>query len=363
MINTTKVLIIDDSAVIREFIRSVLSDEPDMEVIGAAVDPIFARDKILSLRPDVITLDIEMPRMDGLTFLEKLMTTNPTPVVMFSKVTQAGAAASLQALRLGAVEIIAKPTHNLHANLPGLKKEILSKVRAAARAKVKRYDQLAPSTDPAPSQGGDRADSPWPPSQAHRDMVVVLGASTGGTVALEKVLCSLPLDSPPLAVVQHLPAQFTGSFAQRLNKNASIEIRQAEDFMPLKPGQAVVSPGDRHLFLEKNHHGYYVRTKNGPLVNHHRPSVDVLFRSTAGSAPGRALGVIMTGMGGDGAHGALEMRRQGCRVLAQDEASSVIYGMARAAVELGAVERILPLDQIGPAIRRLWETARRRQTP
>ncbi|MCF8041258.1 MAG: chemotaxis response regulator protein-glutamate methylesterase [Desulfarculaceae bacterium] len=362
MIEKTKVLIVDDSAMIREFLRSVIGGEPDMEVIGTAVDPIFAREKILSLRPDVITLDIEMPRMDGLTFLQKIMAAHPVPVVMFSKVTQAGAEASLQALRLGAVEVIAKPTHNLQDNLPNLKMEILSKIRAAARAKIRLFSPIPPGPLSS-SRGSGEADVSWSMPQASGDMVVVMGASTGGTVALEKVLCSLPPDSPPLAVVQHLPAQFTGPFAQRLNQNAAIEISQAEDFMPLKPGQAVVAPGDRHLFLEKNHQGYYVRAKGGPMVNHHRPSVDVLFRSTAGSAPGMALGVIMTGMGGDGARGALEMRRQGCQVLAQDEASSVIYGMARAAVEMGAVERILPLEQIGPAICRLWKTVRRKQAP
>ncbi|MBU1277072.1 MAG: chemotaxis response regulator protein-glutamate methylesterase [Proteobacteria bacterium] len=362
MIKRTKVLIVDDSAVIREFLRSVLSGEPDMEVVGAAADPFFARDKILSLRPDVITLDIEMPRMDGLTFLEKLMTAHPMPVVMFSKVTQSGAEATLQALRLGAVEVIAKPTSNLRANLPTLKQEIVSKIRAAARARVGPRTEAAQSVKTTPGLQG-AAQQPALPWRPARDMVVVMGASTGGTVALEKLLCALPSDSPPLVVVQHLPAQFTQPFAQRLDNSAAIEVSQAEDFMPLTPGKALVAPGDRHVFLESNQRGYYLRVKDGPLVNHHKPSVDVLFRSAAGSAPGRALGVIMTGMGSDGAQGALEMRRQGCCVLAQDEASSVIYGMARAAVELGAVDRILPLEEIGPSICRLWEGAQRREAP
>jgi len=352
-----KVLIVDDSAMIREFLRSALDAEPDIRVVGTASDPYFARDKLKSLTPDVITLDIEMPRMDGLTFLTKLMAARPLPVVIFSKVTQKGAEATLRALRLGAVEVVSKPTSNLHERLPELRQEIVSKVRAAARARLTRLDQRGP--DPAGLEAAplSLAFSPTP------SMVVVMGASTGGTVALEQVLCSLPADSPPIAVVQHLPAQFTGPFAVRLDQNAAIKVAEAADYQPLDPGQALIAPGGRHLILALGQHGYYVRVKDGPLVNHHRPSVDVLFRSAAANAGAEAVGVIMTGMGSDGAQGAREMRQAGGLIVAQDEASSVIYGMARAVVESGQAGQVLPLGRIGGLLTGLWTQAQRGGRP
>jgi two-component system chemotaxis response regulator CheB len=357
MIKSIKVLIVDDSAMIREYLRSVLEAEPDITVVGAAADPYFARDKIKRLKPDVITLDIEMPRMDGLTFLEKLMAARPMPVVMFSKTTQQGAEATLQALRLGAVEVVSKPTHNLQERLPEVRREIVAKVRAAARARVLRVGELGLAVPPP--QAPEAA--PLALSAAFRpgpDMVVVMGASTGGTVALEQVLCALPADSPPIAVVQHLPAQFTGPFANRLDQKAAISVSQAKDYQPLAAGQAVIAPGGRHLMLERGLRGYYARVKDGPLVNHHKPSVDVLFRSAAASAASKAVGIIMTGMGSDGAQGAKEMRQAGAFIVAQDEPSSVIYGMARAVVELGQADQVLPLNRIGDMISRLWAQAR-----
>ncbi|MCF8031678.1 MAG: chemotaxis response regulator protein-glutamate methylesterase [Desulfarculaceae bacterium] len=351
MQRTVKILVVDDSAMIREFLRQVLDAEPDLCVVGTAADPYFARDKIKQLEPDVLTLDIEMPRMDGLTFLEKLMASRPMPVVMFSKVTQQGAEATLKALGLGAVEVVSKPMANLSETLPGLAQEIVAKVRAAARAKLGRGAPVAaaPAAEPSLSLGGYK---PAP------DMVVVIGASTGGTVALEQVLGALPEDSPPLAIVQHLPAQFTKPFANRLNQRSAITVSQAEDHQPLEPGTALIAPGGRHLLLERGLHGFYTRVKDGPLVNQHKPSVDVLFRSAAASAAGRAVGVIMTGMGSDGAQGAGLMRQARGLVIAQDEASSVIYGMARAAVETGQADMVLPLERVAAVITRLWKQAR-----
>ncbi len=352
-----KVLIVDDSAMIREFLRSVLEAEPDITVVGTAPDPYYARDKLKTLTPDVITLDIEMPRMDGLTFLKKLMAARPMPVVIFSKVTQEGAEATLRALGLGAVEVVSKPTSNLQERLPELRQEIVSKVRAAARARLPRLDDGG--LDPA---GFDAAPLSLTFNPTPR-MVVVMGASTGGTVALEQVLCSLPADGPPIAVVQHLPAQFTGPFAKRLDQKAAAKVAEATDYQPLEPGQALIAPGGRHLMLALGTHGYYVRVKDGPLVNHHRPSVDVLFRSAAGNAGADAVGVIMTGMGSDGAQGAREMRKAGGLIVAQDEASSVIYGMARAAVESGQVDQVLPLGRIGGLLAGLWTQAQRGGRP
>ena len=240
-----KVLIVDDSAMIREFMRSVLDAEPDIKVVGAAADPYFARDKIKRLKPDVLTLDIEMPRMDGLTFLQKLMAARPMPVVMFSKATQQGAEATLRALRLGAVEVVGKPTANLQESLPTVAQEIVSKVRAAARARLFRPGDQ-PHSAPAHSPLGDEAASSFRPAP---QMVVVMGASTGGTVALERVLAALPAESPPIAVVQHLPAQFTAPFAQRLDQKSAIRVLHAQDFQPLAPGQALIAPGGKHLIL------------------------------------------------------------------------------------------------------------------
>ncbi len=355
MSSPIRVLIVDDSAMIREFLRNILEAEPDIQVVAAAGDPYQARDKFLKERPDVITLDIEMPRMDGLTFLHKLMAAYPTPVVMFSSLTQQGAEATIKALEMGAVDFVAKPTSNLREQLADLSREIVDKVRAAARVKVRRtklshetlrvpekieVDRVVRLTKSPPRPGGP--------------MVVVIGASTGGTVALEQVLCRLPADSPPIAVVQHMPEHFTLAFANRLNDRAGITIWEGQDGLPLGPGQCAIAPGGQHMFLERGASGYLVRIKDGPPVNRHKPSVDVLFRSSVGSAGPNAVAVIMTGMGDDGARGMKDLHDAGALTIGQSEETCTVYGMPKMAAQLGAVDRVVPLDRIAPLLVGLW---------
>lgn len=352
-----KVLVIDDSAMIREFLRQTLEAQPDMEVLTAA-DPYAGRDKFMRHKPHVITLDIEMPRMDGLTFLQKLMAAYPTPVVMFSSLTQKGAEATMRALQLGAVDFVAKPTQNLADALPSLAQEIVEKVRGAAGARVRRpkvsveslevpkkieVDQVVALTKSPPRSGGP--------------LVMVIGASTGGTVALEQVLCRLPADSPPIAVVQHMPEHFTLAFANRLNERSQITIAEGSDGRPLPPGTCLIAPGGKHMLLEKGAGGYLVRVKDGPPVNRHKPSVDVLFRSAVGSAGPNAVAVIMTGMGDDGARGMKDLHDCGSFTVAQNEETCTVYGMPKMAVQLGGVDRILPLERIAPLIVGLWNEA------
>ena len=351
-----KVLIIDDSAMIREFMRQTLSNAPGIEVMGVASDPYAARKKILREQPDVITLDIEMPRMDGLTFLEKLMNFRPTPVVMFSSLTQAGAQATLKALALGAVDFVAKPSSNMREKLPVLAEEIVEKVRAASGARVRsllvtpeslqvpekiEVDKVVALTKAPPHPGGP--------------MVFLIGASTGGTVALEKVLVRMPADSPPIAIVQHMPEHFTKAFADRLNGLCRLEIREASDGMELAPGQAAVAPGGRHMLLECNSSGYWLRVKDGPRVNRHKPSVDVLFRSGVNSAGPNSVAVIMTGMGDDGARGMKNLHDVGAFTIGQNEETCTVYGMPKTAKALGAVDREAPLDSIAPMLIGLWQ--------
>jgi two-component system chemotaxis response regulator CheB len=355
-----RVLVVDDSAMIRAFLRETLEPQPDIAEVIAAADPYQARDKFLRHRPDVIVLDIEMPKMDGLTFLKKLMAAHPTPVVMFSSRTQKGARDTITALSLGAVDFVAKPTHNLSEQLPNLRQEIVDKVRAAARARVRRrkasletlevphkveVDQVVALTKAPPRPGGP--------------MIVLMGASTGGTVALEQVLTRLPADSPPIAIVQHMPEHFTAAFAQRLDELCHIKVTEATDGQPIERGQAVIAPGGRHLLLERGASGYWARVKDGPPVNRHRPSVDVLFRSGVNSAGANAVAVIMTGMGNDGARGMKDLHDAGAFTIAQDEATCTVYGMPKAAAELGAVDRVVPLDRIAPLIVGLWNQNRK----
>ncbi len=358
-----KVLIVDDSAMIREFLRKLLDSQPDMTVVGTAADPYYARDKFLKERPDVLTLDIEMPRMDGLTFLKKLMAAHPTPVVMISSLTQRGAEATVKALSLGAVDFVAKPTHLLPENLEALSDEIVSKVRAAAGVRVRARRRIDPDKLKVPEKiEVDKVVAlTKAPPRPGGPMVTLLGSSTGGTVALEEVLTRLPADSPPIAIVQHMPEHFTKAFAERLDGICRIKVVEGADQMRLEPGMAIIAPGGKHMLLERNAQGYWVHVKDGPPVNRHKPSVDVLFRSAVNSAGPNAVAVIMTGMGNDGARGIKDLHDVKAFTVAQDEESCTVYGMPKAAVELGAVDRVVPLDRIAPLIVGMWEQAKGRR--
>jgi len=356
MADPIKVLIIDDSALIRRFLSDVINAQPDMKVVDTAADPVFARDKIKRHMPDVITLDIEMPRMDGITFLKKLMAAMPLPVVMFSSHTRAGAEATVQALSAGAVDFVAKPLSNLSQKLPQLSEEIVEKVRTAAKAKVRRTrPSLADMQVPKRIEVEEFVSIGKARPRTGGPMVALLGASTGGTVALEQVLCGLPVDCPPIAIVQHMPEHFTLAFANRLNGLAQIQIAEGEDMAPLRPGTALIAPGGKHMLLEMRGGGYHVRVKDGPPVNRHRPSVDVLFRSGVNAAGANAVAAIMTGMGDDGAKGMRDLHDAGAFTIAQNEDTCTVYGMPKAAVALGGVDRVAPLEKIAPMILGLWK--------
>lgn len=334
-----KVLIVDDSAVVREVLRQILSREPGIRVIATAPDPLFAIEKMKVETPDVITLDIEMPRMDGLTFLQKIMAECPTPVVICSSLAVRGAETTMQALAAGAVSIITKPNLNVEGFLHDASNDIVDAVRAAA-ASNRRNLKVIPAKNLVPA--GALAQT--------TERIVAIGTSTGGTVALETVLSALPRVSPGIVAVQHMPAGFTKSFAERLNGLCQIRVEEARNGQRVLPGLALIAPGGQHMTLVRSGAQYLVEIKDGPPVNRHKPSVDVLFRSVARHAGRNAMGIIMTGMGDDGARGLLEMRQAGARTLAQDEASCVVYGMPREAVKLGAAERSVPLGAIASAL-------------
>ena len=342
----TRILIVDDSALIREFLRETFEADPDLTVVGAAADPFFAREKVVKLHPDVITLDVEMPRMDGLTFLGKLMAARPTPVVMFSSHTAAGAKATMEALALGAVDFVAKPKSNLAATLPSLREELIEKVRAAGGVKATKLRPQSPQPAAPPPLVSSTVRGLARQKKKSGDRLVAIGASTGGTVAIEAVLAALPADVPPTAVVQHMPPHFTKAFADRLNGKCRMEIQEAASGQRLEEGLVLIAPGGLQMLLQRDRRGYFVEVKDAPPVNRHKPSVDVLFRSAAHSAGPKALGIIMTGMGADGAQGLLEMKKAGAETVAQDEATSIVYGMPREAAALGAVDHILPLQKI-----------------
>lgn len=336
----TRVLVVDDSAIVRKVLSSILSDEPDIEVVGSAPDPFVARDKILKLRPDVLTLDIEMPRMDGLTFLERVMKFHPMPVIVISSLAQSSARTALEAMSRGAVDVLAKPGGPY--SVGDLKHDLPRRVRAAAGARLKRAPESAPKPKPAPVETSVHA--------INDRLLVAIGASTGGTQAIERVLTDLPANMPPIVITQHIPPVFSDTFAQRLNKVCAVEVREAKNGDVLKPGLALVAPGNQHMVVEGMAGHYRVRLNDGPKVCYQRPSVDVLFQSVARSAGSKSVGVILTGMGHDGAEGLLEMRRTGARTCAQDEESCVVFGMPREAIIQGAAERVLPLDHISSAI-------------
>ncbi len=347
-----RVLIVDDSAVVRQTLRELLSSDPQIEVMATASDPFIAARKIRFEVPDVITLDVEMPRMDGITFLQKIMSQHPIPVVICSALTEEGSETALKALEYGATEIILKPKLGTKKFLEESKVRICDAVKAAS---LVRKNRIAPPRKVEPKLTAD-AVIPKPTSKAMirtTERVIVVGASTGGTEALRIFLESLPLDSPGIVIVQHMPEQFTAAFAKRLDGICRVSVKEAENNDTVLRGRALIAPGNRHTLLKRSGARYYVEVRDGPLVCRHRPSVDVLFRSAARYAGGNATGVIMTGMGDDGARGMLEMKEAGASTIAQDEATSVVFGMPHEAIKLGAVDKVLPLEGIAGAVMRI----------
>jgi two-component system, chemotaxis family, protein-glutamate methylesterase/glutaminase len=342
-----RVLVVDDSAVVRQVLTDQLAQYPDIQVVGTAMDPYAARDKIMQLKPDVITLDIEMPRMDGLSFLAKLMKHFPMPVVVVSSLTPANSETALRALELGAVEVICKPGSAFSA--ANITRPLAHAIRAAAGSRPIRRETQAPRPVGAPAGGFQLATT---------NKILALGASTGGTIALEVVLSQLPASGPGTVVVQHMPEYFTGAFAQRLNAVCPMEVHEARDNDLVVSGVVLVAPGNKHMVLQRSGARYSVRLKDGPAVHHQRPAVDPLFESVAQSAGRNAVGAILTGMGADGARGLLAMKEAGARTLAQDEQSSVVFGMPREAIKLGAVEQIVPLEGMAGAIMKMLDLQR-----
>ncbi|QEM83790.1 protein-glutamate methylesterase/protein-glutamine glutaminase [Halomonas binhaiensis] len=329
-----KVLCVDDSALIRNLLQEIIDDEPDMEVVAVAPDPLIARDLIKQHNPDVLTLDVEMPRMDGLDFLERLMRLRPMPVLMVSSLTQAGSEVTLRALELGAVDFISKPSMGIRNGMLDYAEEIVGRIRAAARSKPRQRPRTnAPvATLAAPMVSSEK--------------LIIIGASTGGTEAIRQVLEPLPANSPAILITQHMPGGFTRSFAERLDRLCRITVKEAEDGERVLPGHAYIAPGDHHLELARSGANYITRLHDGPPVNRHRPSVDVLFRSAARCAGRNAVAALLTGMGKDGAIGLLDMRQAGASTLAQDEQSCVVFGMPREAIALNAAMEVVALDDI-----------------
>ncbi len=346
-----RVLIVDDSALVRKILSEQLSKHADIEVVGTAIDPYVAREKIVRLRPDVVTLDVEMPRMDGLSFLAKLMRHFPLPVVVVSSLTPRDSDNAVRALALGAVDVIAKPGSAMSTQ--GITDELARAVRPAARARVRTVEEA-----PAPVRavgrvvggGPDLAPPPVLLDTTHK--VLAIGASTGGTQAIEQVLRALPAHAPGTVIVQHMPEHFTAAFAKRLNGLCAMEVREARDGDAVVPGVALVAPGGKHMVLQLSGARYFARIKDGPPVHHQRPAVDVLFQSVARHAGRNAIGVLLTGMGADGAKGMLAMREAGAHTVAQDEETCVVFGMPREAIKLGAAVEIVGLPQVAPSVLR-----------
>jgi two-component system chemotaxis response regulator CheB len=363
------VLVVDDSAVVRQAVTAVLSQDPGL-VVTVAADPYIALDKMGRARPDVILLDLEMPRMDGLTFLRKIMAEDPIPVVVCSGLATRGTEAAIRALEEGAVEVLAKPQLGVREFVHDSATTLIETIRAAAEARVQRRGGRV--LTPIPRHSADAVLAPRPPlipaPRSRADVVVAIGASTGGTEALRALLADLPVDSPPLLIVQHMPERFTAAFARRLNECCKIEVKEAETGDHVCRSRALIAPGNRHLVLHRRDAHYVVEVMGGPPVCRHRPSVDVLFRSVAQTAGACAVGVILTGMGDDGAAGLLEMKEAGAATIAQDERTSVVFGMPGEAVRRGAALEVLPLSHIAPAmqraasLRRTW-AARTRPVP
>ena len=364
MSNKIKVMIVDDSALVRQVVSQAISRDPGIEVVATAQDPLFAFDKLKNLWPDVLIVDIEMPRMDGLTFLKRIMAERPTPVIICSSLAEQGAQVTMDALAAGAVAIITKPKLGLKSFLEDAANDIVQAIKAAARANMSalRRTTMRSATpqrlEPPPKLSADAVLPAAAHSAAHTgagmygttERIVAIGTSTGGTQALEAVLTRLPAVSPGIVIVQHMPERFTAMFAERLNSLCAIEVREARDGDRVMAGRALIAPGGKHMMLTRSGAQYMVQVVDGPLVNRHRPSVDVLFRSCAKFAGRNALGVIMTGMGDDGARGMKEMHDAGASTVAEDESTCVVFGMPKEAIRLGGVDTILPLDRIPQAI-------------
>ena len=340
-----KVVIVDDSALVRQILTEILNSDPGIEVVGQAQDPIIARDKIKELNPDVLTLDVEMPRMDGVTFLRNIMRLRPMPVVMISSLTERGAEITLEALEVGAVDFIAKPRIDVKEGLDLFRDEIISKVKMAAKVKVRANRERAGRRLVVSEKLNADAVLKKNPRKHFRttDKLIAIGASTGGTEAIRDVLSAMPPDAPAIVISQHIPAFFSGPFAKRMNSVSAMTVCEAQDGQQIIPGHVYIAPGSHHLVVERSGAQYVCRLNDGPAVNRHKPSVDVMFRSVAQNVGPNAIGVILTGMGDDGARGLLEMREAGAPTMAQDEASSVVWGMPGEAVKLGAAEEQLDL--------------------
>ena len=352
-----KVLIVDDSALVRQMLSDILNKDRQIEVVGTAPDPIMARDKIKQLNPDVLTLDVEMPKMDGVTFLEKIMKLRPMPVVMVSTLTEKGADITLQALEIGAVDFVEKPKVDFSHTIADYAQELISKVKMAATVKVKQLKpnvSVTPSVtavdnmDVAPKFSADAVLSKSAVRKPFKttDKIVAIGASTGGTEAIKEVLTRLPADFPGIVIAQHIPEAFSGPFAKRMNNACAMTVYEAEDGQQILPGHVYIAPGHSHLMVERDGARYVCRLNDGPPVNRHKPSVDVLFRSIAQHVGPNAIGVILTGMGDDGARGLKEIRDTGAPTVAQDEKTSVVWGMPGEAVKHDAVDEILPLSKV-----------------
>ena len=349
-----KVVVVDDSALVRSLLTEIINRQPDMRCIGAASDPLVAREMIRELNPDVITLDVEMPRMDGLEFLSRLMRLRPMPVVMVSTLTEQGAEITLRALEMGAVDFVAKPRIGVSAGLQELAGDIVDKIRVAAAAHVRRLgptpgaDTRVSNATPAAATPVETPRAPLP--RLSTEKIICIGASTGGTEAIREVLTPLPADSPAIVITQHMPAGFTTSFANRLDTLCKIRVQEARDGQRILPGHAYIAPGGRHLRIDRSGSNYVAVVEDTEPVNRHRPSVEVLFRSAARVLGPNAIGIMLTGMGGDGAVAMREMKDAGSYNYVQDEASCVVFGMPRMAIQHGAAHEVLPLTQIAPAV-------------
>lgn len=345
-----KVLVVDDSALIRNLLKEIINSQPDMEVVGAAPDPLVARELIKQLNPDVLTLDVEMPKMDGLNFLEKLMRLRPMPVVMISSLTEHGSDITFRALELGAVDFLTKPKMDISHGLQEYSDDIADKIRAAARAKLRKAPAANHGATIAPRLSADAVLPSLANPIASTEKLIILGASTGGTEAIKEFLIRLPPDCPGILITQHMPEAFTLSFAKRLDTLCKISVKEAQNGDRVLPGHAYIAPGHSHLLLKRSGANYVCELSQGPLVNRHRPSVDVLFRSAANCAGKNAIGVILTGMGKDGAAGMLEMKQAGAYNFAQDEATCVVFGMPKEAISMGGVDEVVPLPEMASRV-------------